>query len=94
MSAKTDIDALEIFTKLRANETEYRRAATRGGSKRGQLPLNKSFAPLKFPACPPFPLRPLQESNFFFGDQQKTRRKVHQFGAMTFFFINRKLGEK
>ena len=35
--------------------------------------------------------------SFFFEDQQKTRKKVDQFGAMTFFIflkINRELGRK
>ena len=31
----------------------------------------------------------------FFGNQQKARKKVEQFGKMTFFFlINIELGEK
>ena len=48
-------------------------------------------APINCPACPPklsLLLRLFQDGGFFFiGGQQRTRRKVDQFGAMSFFFF-------
>ena len=57
--------------------------------QKGAAPLKQKFLPPNCPACLPklpFALRQFQGDIFFFGNQQRTRRKVDQFGAMTFFF--------
>ena len=65
------------------------RATTRGAKGDG-APLNKNFAPHpNCPACPPkllFSLRQFQDGGYFFGNQERTRRKADQIGAMTFLF--------
>ena len=54
------------------------------GAKGGSAPLNKNFAP---PPKLPFPCGSFRMVAFFFGNQQRTRRKVDRIGAMTIFFL-------
>ena len=60
-----------------------------GGAKGGGAPLNKNFAPQTTQQAhpnSPFPCSSFKMVEFFFfGNQQRTQRKVDQIGAMTFF---------
>ena len=89
---------LQNFTRLKITDTNMftkqktrNRAATREG-KRGRQPPKQKFLPPKQPSMSTqtsLTLAAVSRSemvSFSIGDQQRTRRKVHQFGAMSFFF--------
>ena len=68
------------------------------GAKGGGALLNKNLPPTKLPSMPTqtsLSLAAVSRWWLFCGNQQRTRRKVDQIGAMTFVFlqINRELGE-
>ena len=61
-----------------------------GGVKRGRRPPKQKFRPLNLPACPPklpLPSRLFEKEALLIGNQQRTRRKVDQYGPITFFFF-------
>ena len=68
-------------------KTDQGRATTRG-TKGGGTPLNKNFAPIKLPSMPAqtsLSLAAVSRWWLFFENQQRTRRKVDQIHAITFF---------
>ena len=58
-----------------------------GGGKRGRRPLNKTLPKLPSILNQTFvTLAAVSRWWLFFGNQQRPRRKIDHFGAMTFFF--------
>ena len=64
-------------------------AATKGSQGGGALPNNNFATPQTAQHASQTPLTLaayFQDGGFFFGDQQRTRRKLDRVNAMTFFF--------